>query len=75
MIPKHVSDELNSLSKAQQEKFHDMVAWSGSSGMGHALPVEYDRILEMVKLMGEAPVAPIDPPPMEDEQLLPKKGT
>ncbi len=73
MIPNHVSEELNTLSKAQQEKFHEMVGWSGSSGMGHALPVEYDRILEMVKRMGDAPIAPIDPPMPEDEQVLPKK--
>lgn len=67
MVPNHVSEELKALSKSQNEKFQEMLLWAGNSGMGTALPIDYDRILEMVKRMGEEPVQPIAPilPPEE----------
>lgn len=67
MIPNHVSEALKTLSKEQNEKFQEMVQWAGSSGMGHGLPVDYDRILAMIRLMGDTPIQPIAPilPPEE----------
>lgn len=70
MIPGHIKDELNTLSSAQQIKFHELVAWASNSGLaGSSLPVDYGRIIEMVKNMGGAPIEPIAPVVPDDPEF------
>lgn len=74
MIPNHVSETLKNLSRAQQNKFTELVMWAGQSGIkGSALPIDYDRILDMVVRMGADPIIPIEPPPVEEEPLIREK--
>ena len=48
--------------------------WAGNSGVqGLKLPIDYDRLLEMVVRMGADPVEPIPPPPVEEEPLIREK--
>lgn len=67
MIPSHVSEELKTLSKAQQDKFNELVAWSGTDVLGTQLPANYDGLLEMVKRMGGDPIIPVEPERPKDE--------
>lgn len=74
MIPAHVSEILETLSRAQQNKFTELIMWAGNSGIkGSSLPIDYDRVLDMVIRMGAHPVAPIEPPPVEEEPLIREK--
>jgi len=74
MVPQHVSDVLKTLSRAQQNKFTELLMWAGDSGVkGSALPIDYDRILAMVVRMGDDPIAPIAAPPVEEEPLIREK--
>lgn len=71
MVPAHVSDVLKTLSRAQQNKFTELVMWAGNSGLkGSTLPIDYDRILAMVVRMGGEPVEPIPAPPVVEEPLI-----
>jgi len=74
MIPNHVSEVLKTLSKAQQDKFTELLMWAGQSGVKTtSLPIDYDRILAMVERMGAEPVIPIEPPPVEEDPLMKEK--
>ncbi len=74
MIPAHVSEVLKTLSRAQQNKFTELLMWAGDSGIkGSVLTIDYDRILAMVVRMGADPVAPIAPPPVVEEPLIREK--
>lgn len=74
MVPNHVSEVLKTLSRAQQNKFTELLLWAGNSGIkGSSLPIDYDRILAMVVRMGSDPVEPIAPPPVEEEPLIKEK--
>lgn len=62
MIPGHIKDELAKLSDAQRMKFQELCMWAANSGFqGSALPVDYGKILDMVKAMGHAPIEPVMP--------------
>jgi hypothetical protein len=63
MIPGHIKDELSKLSPSQQLKFHELLSWAGNSGLQATgnLPVDYYKLLDMVKRMGGAPMEPIAP--------------
>lgn len=74
MVPAHVSEVLKTLSRAQQNKFQELVMWAGASGIkGSVLPVNYDHILDMVVRMGADPIVPVEPPPVEEEPLIREK--
>jgi hypothetical protein len=74
MVPAHVSDVLKNLSREQQNKFAQLLMWAGDSGIkGSTLPIDYDRILDMVVRMGASPVEPIPPPPVIEEPLIREK--
>lgn len=74
MVPAHVSDVLKTLSRAQQNKFQQLLMWAGDSGVkGSVLPINYDHILDMVVRMGADPVEPIPAPPVEEEPLIREK--
>jgi hypothetical protein len=71
MIPKHISDALKFMSKAQNEKFQELAMWANNDGgTGASLPIDYDRILDMVKRMTGAPIRPVEPPPVEEVEVL-----
>lgn len=71
MIPKHVLDVLNKLTPAQQQKFQELCMWSGSHAMtGCKVPIDYDRIIDMVTQMGPTPIEPVPAPPLVDQEML-----
>lgn len=62
MIPKHVLDELNLLTQAQKQKFHELSVWAGGGEItGSSLPIDYNKIMDMVRTMGEEPITPAEP--------------
>lgn len=63
MMPNHIQQEYEKLSPAQKQKFNHLLSWSTSSGIpGVAVPVmAYEKILDMVKQMGEEPATPVEP--------------
>jgi hypothetical protein len=65
-IPDHVQKELATLSDKQVMKFHELLAWSGSSGFpgGQVDLLTCDRVLDMVKRMGVEPHEAVAPETM-----------
>lgn len=64
MIPPYIQDELAKLSDAQKQKFQELLAWAGYSGLQGigGIPVHtFDKLLDMVKQMGAEPVTVAEP--------------
>lgn len=62
-MPDHIRIEFEKLSPSQKEKFNQLLAWSGASGLpGIGLPMAaYEKCLEMARQMGEEPSTPVEP--------------
>ena len=68
MIPGHIQEELAKMNKAQRTKFDELVLWASQSGGVEfgVLPVDYERLIEMVRKMGDTPLEPVAPIIAED---------
>lgn len=62
--PKHIQDQLDAMSDRQRAKYYELIAWSGNAGkdLGSVdIAVSCQKLIDMVKQMGEEPPTPIEP--------------
>ena len=70
-VPDYIEKELEKLSSKQRMKFNELLAWSGNSGFpGATLNFDmFEKVLGMVKRMGEEPIEPVGPSDMPNHDM------
>ena len=62
--PKHIQDQIDAFSDKQRSKYYELLAWSGNAGkdLGRVdISTACQKLIDMVKQMGEDPITPIEP--------------